>query len=559
MLKAKQKQKQQNASAESQPLSLKERLAQRRKAERQRKELITFTTFSVFFSVIVGFLMGLVGGPKAGVAITVAVLCTSLSFKYPRQALWAFLIYMPFAGTITYRIDPYGGNPLLQLAKDGFYLPALVGVIQYCRRERLPILIPKPLIPPLAILLALCVLTILFANVPQELADQLPKALANRDFNEGGDKPIFMGILGLKVLMGYIPLIICSYYLLRDRKDLLFLMRLTVLLILVCCGLGFIQYLMLKTGQCDGTRFAEGAALFKADLRAKCFVGGAVLYSPQHGQIRLPGTFVAPWQWGWFLISSGFLAFATAFNDPKARWRTLGLASLAAVFIMSVLSGQRVALALVPATFGLLLVLTGQVINLKRFLPTAVGLVVVLGIAAVQNPDILQQRIDSFESRWNAAPPHEFIVNQFRWVTRYSEFLGNGLGRATNSARSLGETALIETYYPKLVFEIGLFGTLAFLLIVTVLTYTTFKSYQGLRDRSLRSYAASLWVFVLFISYNTYYYPLDVDPIAVYYWFFAGVILRLPDIERAERLEAAHKNQPSTAKHRRRLKRSGFA
>jgi hypothetical protein len=32
----------------------------------------------------------------------------------------------------------------------------------------------------------------------------------------------------------------------------------------------------------------------------------------------------------------------------------------------------------------------------------------------------------------------------------------------------------------------------------------------------------------LFISYNTYYYPLDVDPVAVYYWFVAGMILKLP-------------------------------
>jgi len=544
MLKTKRKSKQ-VPEAEASLLSLKERLAQKRKAERIRKDLIRFTTAVVFFAAVVGFVVALAIDPKIGVGATIGILYTALSFKYPRHALWAFLIYLPIGGTITYVI---GNSPLLQLAKDGFYIPALIGVIQYCQRERLPILTPKPLVPPLAILLMLSILTLLFVNGVQQ-------------FSSGGEQPILMGILGLKVLMGYIPLVVCAYYLIRDRKDLLFLTRLILVMVLVCCGLAFIQYLLLKTGRCEGTSGFSGEDLFKATLEARCFVGGALLYSPQQGQIRLPGTFVAPWQWGWFLISSGFLTFAAAFNDPQARWRLLGLTSMASVFVMAVLSGQRIALALVPITFVLLLILTGQVIYLKKFLPTAVGLSALLGIAAVQNPEVLQERINSFQGRWNASPPHLFIYNQFKWASNTQEgLLGKGLGRATNSARTFGDTELIETYYPKLLYEIGPFGVLAFLVVVTALTYLTFKAYRSVRDDGLRSYGASFWVFVLFISYNTYYYPLDVDPVAVYYWFFAGVILKLPEIERQERLEAAAKAKDTPiSKKRRRLKRSGFA
>lgn len=195
-----------------------------------------------------------------------------------------------------------------------------------------------------------------------------------------------MGILGLKVLMGYMPLVVCAYYLLRDRRDLLFLMRLTVIIILTCCALAFIQYVLLKTGYCAGTRFAQGPDLYRASLNARCFVGGSLLYTPQHNQIRLPGTFVAPWQWGWFLISAAFLAFATAFSDPRAQWRTTGLISLASVFIMAVLSGQRVALILVPSVFVTLLVLTGQVVNLKRFIPGAAILGLVLATPPCETP-----------------------------------------------------------------------------------------------------------------------------------------------------------------------------
>lgn len=521
MPKSKLKSKQKALNDEAPPLTMKERLAQKRKAAQARKELINYTIFSLLLCSVAGLCVGVINGdPKPGIGLTLGLLCLSLSFKYPREAMWGFLIYLPFGGTITYAI---GNSPLLQLAKDAFFIPALIGTIQYCRRDRLPFLIPKQLMPVLGIFLTYCLLILVFVNGSQQMA------------STGTEQPFAMGILGLKVLMGYIPLIICAYYLIRDKKDLHFLLRLHVVLILVCCGLAFMQYTFLKTGRCAGT-VGSGASLFKASLDARCLVGGALLYSPELGQIRLPGTFVAPWQWGWFLISSGFISFAAAFSDPSFIWRNAGLSAMAATFIMSTLSGQRIALALVPVTTVILLILTGQVVNLKRFIPAGVGLALILGIAMTSNPELVQERIASFQSRWDASPPQDFIIDQFNFALSKAGFLGRGLGRATNSARALGNAELIETYYPKVMYEIGPLGVLIFLALVTTLTVVTFKAYRSVRDRSLRSYGASFWVFILFISYNTYYYPLDVDPVAVYYWFFAGVVLKLPELDRQERL-----------------------
>jgi hypothetical protein len=252
--------------------------------------------------------------------------------------------------------------------------------------------------------------------------------------------------------------------------------------------------------------------------------------------IRLPGTFVAPWQWAWFLIANAFFTFASAFSDPSARWRITGLVGMGLVFVNAVISGQRIALALVPTVTVILLVLTGQVTNLKRFIPIAGGLGLLLGVAMVANPELVQERVDSFVGRWQASPPTDFIADQFGHSTGGQKgIFGKGLGRATNSARMFGETRLIETYYPKLIYEVGPVGTLAFLGFVTAITFTAFKTYRSVKDPSLRSFGASFWVFILILSYNTYYYPLDVDPVAVYYWYFAGVIYKLPDIEKQER------------------------
>ncbi|MBH8551190.1 hypothetical protein I8751_02085 [Nostocaceae cyanobacterium CENA357] len=525
----KSKNSKKQAKKEVPTLSLKERLAQKRKANQARKELTSLLTTATFGGIFFGILLAFVGGIKAAIPGILSIFVFSLSYKYPRQALFAFLIYVPFGGTITYYI---GNSPILQLTKDAFYIPALIAIWQSCRKQGIPLIIPKAIKTPLFILLGLCLLTLLFINGGQQL-NPPPVGLLEKAPNE---IPIGMGILGLKVFLGYVPLIGCAYYLIRNKRDFLFLSRLQVSLIFICCVLGFLQYLLLLTGVCEGTRDAEGSALFKATLEARCYFGGSLVYSPSQGVIRLPGTFVAPWQWAWFLISSTFFAFATGFTDPSIFWRLTGLGSLVLVFINAVVSGQRIALGLVPACFVILLLLTGQIKNLKRFIPMGVGLALLLGIAMAANPAVVQERLDSFSSRWEASPPQEFIVQQFEenWKSVAGP-LGSGLGRATNSARALGETKLVETYYPKVLYEVGILGLLGFVGLVTTLTITAFKTYRSIKNRNFRSYAAALWVFILFISYNTYYYPLDVDPVAVYYWFFAGVLFKLPALDKQER------------------------
>lgn len=538
--KSKRKSKKQ-VKGETTTLSLKEQLAKKRKAAQEKKEFISFASSTIAGAAFLGLMLFPVAGPKGAVGAIAGIICLAFSFKYPRYGIWAFLIYMPFAGTIIYTL---GNSPILQLAKDGFYIPGLVSIIQECQRRRLPIVIHKGLKTPLIILLAACIVTILLVNLPQQMNAKPP------------DKPLAMGILGLKVLMGYIPLMTCAYYMIRDKKDFLNLTRLHVILALICFGLCLTQYIFLSTGRCAGTRFAEGADLFKASLEARCLVGGALVYSPDVGVIRLPGTFVAPWQWGWFIISNIYILFGSAFNDPSFIWRTLGLLAIAGDFAVAVVSGQRIALALVPVSFIILLVLTGQIANIKRFLPIGLGLGVLLGIAAVRYPEIVQERLDSFLNRWEESPADEFIVYQFQftWNNLKGSLIGLGLGRATNSARVFGDTALIETWFPKVMHEIGPLGLIAFLAVVTAITYYTFKAYRSIKDPNFRGFAASFWVFILFISYQTYYYPLDVDPVAVYYWFFAGVIIRLPTLEKQGQLNEEEEVQPNGKKRKKHRK-----
>ncbi len=505
------------SAAES--LSPRQKLLKARAAAARRQEAISYLTSVILGCTFVGLLISLIVEPKAGIAAGGALGCLIISSKYQRLALYAFIIYIPFAGTVTYAL---GGNPLLQIAKDVFYVPALIGVCQFCRKNRLPIILPRAIKPPLILLMIVVSITILVTNLPDQI------------MQVEGRFPMIMAIWGAKIIFGYIPVVACIYYLIRNLEDLVFILRLQAVLVLVACSLGLIQYFMLKTGICSGT-LGLGAEMFRASLESRCFVGGSLLYAPSMGQIRLPGTFVAPWQWGWFLISGVFFSFGSTFSDKSLFWRMVGGISLVVLMIMAVISGQRIALALVPFFIGVLVILTGQIKNLKRFLPIVVVLGLVLFYLIVSNPDVVEARLDSFVSRWEAAPPQQFIEAQFSNALKNQKgIFGEGVGRATNSARTFGSTTLIETYHAKVMHEIGIVGLAVVLALYTTLTVVTFRVYRRTQDEGLRSYAAAMWVYIFFISYCPYYYPLDVDPVGVYYWLAAGIILKIPELERQE-------------------------
>ena len=198
------------------------------------------------------------------------------------------------------------------------------------------------------------------------------------------------------------------------------------------------------------------------------------------------------------------------------------------------------------------LILTGQIANLKRLIPIGALLGLILTTVALINPAIVQERVDSFVTRWNTAPPHHFIVKQMKFaVNNQKGILGRGLGKATNSTRVFGDTALVETYHPKLLYETGYPGLIAFMIFTTNIVIVTFKSYRSVKTPGIRSFGSGFWVFILIISFFPYWYPLDTDPVAVYYWFFAGVLLKLPKIDKeetAKKFEESIKNKNRKSK-----------
>ncbi|RMF24261.1 MAG: hypothetical protein D6756_07280, partial [Cyanobacteria bacterium J083] len=61
-----------------------------------------------------------------------------------------------------------------------------------------------------------------------------------------------------------------------------------------------------------------------------------------------------------------------------------------------------------------------------------------------------------------------------------------------------------------------------------------FEDAQRVVDEVLKNFGICFWSFIFLISFFPYWYPLDTDPVNVYYWLFAGILFRLPDLDKKE-------------------------
>ena len=319
--------------------------------ENKQQRLAIIATAFVVLLILFSFLF--LGNLKTTVIlISLGLFSIGISYFYPRLGILLFLCYLPWAGTLIYSVAgifTVQGDQImiskqkyfwLQIAKDLFYFPSLIAMLLIFRKK---IKKDNKLLIIFLTLCFCCLLTFIFVNLNQALL-------------HGKSQYVAVGIVGLKTVIGYIPLLFCAYYWLRNKKDLYFLMRFLTIIILIACLACCLQYILLSLRICPGNINLAGMAATKATLQARCLIGGSLLYNTAQDLLRLPGTFPSPWHWAWFLISSAFFAYGTILSDPVFTWRIVGTLTIVIVFVTSVISGQRTSLLLVPVVFFFIII-----------------------------------------------------------------------------------------------------------------------------------------------------------------------------------------------------------
>lgn len=451
-------------------------------------------------ATVSGMLIGAGHGVGVLGVIALAVLWAPVLVRWER-GLYGLLAYLPFSGAVCLALYP---ERLALLLKDiVFVVPAYIGFLAAFASKRERLRMPTV---PLALMGALAVLSVGLTFGP-------------------GVTNGFMAAIGLKVWLFYLPLYMLGFAAVRGRTDLWHLMRLLVALASVPCTIGLVQYVMALS-------FGYPAVMtaIYGELAVDVTQGFTTFQLGSGRLMRIPSTFTFVSQYWGFILAMLVPSYAVWRGDPLRIWRRVGAGTFMLVMTAGTLCGSRSAFVFIPLLVGLAVLLDrkvrGGVICATVLVPVVAIAVTGLGFRS------LFEHVHGLMGHYAGAVVYDGFLEALTTAP-----LGEGTGTNTGAARyALSDPATfqtIESYYAKAALELGLPGLLLILALFGWIICSGWQVTRKARDE-LRPCAAVLTAFVICLAVNSLKgWQLDLDPINVYFWVFAGILCRVGTLDEA--------------------------
>lgn len=418
---------------------------------------------------------------------------------------WAFmglLVFLPFAGLVSLRFHSI--KEALLLKDFLFVLPAYVSFFFFHRRDARRIAVPK------AVLLAMGFLALLV------LLQLMNPGIAN----------LTVAAIGLKVWLFYMPLLFLTSAYVESREDLARLLRVLVVIAIIPCAVGILQWFGAMTYGYEATM----ESFYDADAaRAATNNFGRHQYGGTY--FRIPSTFTFNSQYFGYIMGMLVFSYCLMRSDPSPTWRRFGLIMIGVCIMASALSGARGALVFIP----LFLVVTAF---LDQRLTGILGMVIAVPVIILTalylgglDPQITYGATGTLVADYSKEIVYENIINAF---LQYP--LGTGTGMNTGAARyafssdarAYTQLSFFESYYAKAMVELGFIGLPAALAVFATVIVKGLGVLRAVKDKSLRGAAAALVAFFIVIAIHSGKgWQVDYDPINIYLWVFAGILFKL--------------------------------
>ena len=469
---------------------------------RPRRE-VRLTALAVFAAVGTGVLVG-VGLWMVAPAVVVAVSAVCVGILDWRKSIYGLLLFLPFVGVFSTLLYPQTAPAVL--AKDALFVaPAYLGFGLAWLRTRERMSFDGPPVVLIALLVGLvCV---------QAFNPALPSLL--------------VGLVGAKIWLFYIPLIYLGYHFVSDAEDVRRLLRLLSLVAVVPATLGIIEGVLLYTGhQSLVYSWYGGAAETVTQGYAELRIGGVDL-------LRVPSTFPFVAQYYVYVCSMIAVAFAWWRIEPDQVARRIAGAVLLLLVAAVFLSGARGAFVFVPILLVLILVLEPSSGRLTAWVAGAgaAGLalaIVVVGLSlGALIPHLEQNASDQFQT---------LFVTGFHEATKITT-LGLGTGVDSSGARYVADVDILrsgiggtweESWWIKGLLELGVAGMLVLFALLGTLLWRLLKGHYADRSGPLAPASAALIALLIWaVIYNVKAQYLDLDPMNVYFWLFAGIVFKI--------------------------------
>jgi hypothetical protein len=450
--------------------------------------------------------------------VAVAVFAYGIVLARWQRGIIGLILYLPFAGLAT--VWSYPAPPIVLLAKDLFLVvPTYLSFSFWFWKSRRGSLLPKSF--SFAPLVGLVFLLILHLANP---------SLTN---------PV-VGLIGLKVWLFYVPLCVLTYHLVDSSGDLISLFKVMAAVGSIPAIVGLVQAVLVYSGNEELAYGLYGSAAGIVTQGYARFEGAG-----GQGLVRVASTFSFPMQYLSFLIT----LLPVNYSLWRTTRRTLYLWTLSITVVAAILSGLRSAFVLIPAYFLLILLFEG---NLRRLVKPLAVFAILLPFAFISLVWLLGSSTETLTGFIRdvvaiyAGTDEGSMIGELRRASEATWF-GMGTGMGTGPARyatlvsdAFADSDLIsiESFYAKCILEIGIPGLVVVLLIFGKVVLRGYAGFLHLRFTFFHPVAASLLSTMLLICVYLFKGSfIDYDPLNVYFWIFAGILMKLPTLLPAEGYE----------------------
>lgn len=450
-----------------------------------------------------------------------------ITFNRWQWGICALIYYMPFSGLPSILLYPYIGTGIPTLIKDiAFVIPAYLGFAWWYHKNSLQ-LTDFPREMKRTLFLMTCLALLVLAHI------------FNRQLVS-----YMVGLIGLKVWLFYMPLYVLGYYLITDKSQLIRLSKIFLMLGMIPAIFGIVQAQLIYMGD-PGLAYAlyGEAASDATQLFARFDTAGG------SGLVRIPSLFTFPLQYSSFLFALLAVCYALYMGSEYFRQkRTIYALALGIITVAIITSGARSVFVLLPGFLVLALLLSGKggqvtksMTSLFTLIPLALGAIVFFLQSTLETfLDFALSVVTGYLSPSGDAS----LVNQFEYALNVT-WIGMGPGMNTGQARyavsgtdvgsyiNMLYYAGVESLPGKAILEIGVPGLILVVVLFGWIIISSYRQIGKLQDPLLRGFGVSLFAFlVIVIAWLYKGAVLDYDPINVFFWLFAGVLFKLPTLEK---------------------------
>lgn len=430
-----------------------------------------------------------------------------------KVGIYGLIGYLPFAGIPTILLYP--APTITLLVKDFlFIIPTYLSfIIWYSRRGS-----KTPLF---------------FSGAPMRLFIALAGILIIHLFNPRLTH-LLVGLVGLKVWLLYIPLFFLGYHLIDSKERLFQIARVILFIGMIPVTIGLLEAFLIYTGSPDVVYSFYGPAARAVTM--EFWVGNVVGIG--QSLRKIPSTFTFATQYWTFLLAMFPISYALWMNSKlKGQQRNLWyLVFLGLITLAGFSSGAKAAFVITPCYYLLVVVLGRNWV--QSWKPAGIfagALIIIVTLLNTTLNDLFGFTRDISILYASKEGGIFFEYSRMLEVT----WIGLGPGMSTGPARyavdSLGLTSGFvgyEGFYAKTIVEIGVPGLIIVVSLFTSLLITGYRTFGRLHDRALRAFGAGILAFLfLQVVYLVKGAFLDIDPLNVYFWLFAGILMKLPSLD----------------------------